>query len=490
MADLKKKGEAPLSPKERHQRDTGTGNYNRFSALVPPSPRPRLGSKRKLDPDPAMTVKTPRLDPNVVFDQLRDVEDNLVVVKSAVAAVMSAGDNVFNIADGGLGAAVHKLALAVDMLVNNQEKFLSAVVDAAGGGGTNREKKTSKLFINRTIISNPRTEDVVLGAFADTYLAHAVPDQTLDDEHVHHLHPERALNNQKGIVGNFLRLLREFNDLSEQEIREPHNNLIPLLKAGALTNISMQRDLIWPIEKFSGLSLTCSDDFFLEALSSNIKGSVISFQTWVKKLEYLKKLIIIKDLNLLKSNYQENFEQITKLECALNSLVDAEILLKVKSMKIFSSLNCEKPTPIFLGLARLSNSSVKLANIHRSDGSPFNSDPDRVEGIVSYFENIYRSPITDCTNYTGCIDNFLGDIIANHPIVKNSKLTDAEKNILDRTLVIDELDDSVDKCNVRSAPGIDGLRNVFIKKILELLSCAFIQICLALFQHWLLNPEF
>jgi hypothetical protein len=138
MADLKKKGEVPLSPKERHQRDTGTGNYNRFSALVPPSPRPRLGSKRKLDPDPAMTVKTPRLDPNVVFDQLRDVEDNLVVVKSAVAAVMSAGDNVFNIADGLLGAAVHKLALAVDMLVNNQEKLLSAVVDAAGGGGTNK----------------------------------------------------------------------------------------------------------------------------------------------------------------------------------------------------------------------------------------------------------------------------------------------------------------------------------------------------------------
>jgi hypothetical protein len=163
----------------------------------------------------------------------------------------------------------------------------------------------------------------------------------------------------------------------------------------------MQRDLIWSIEKFSGLSLTCPDDFFLEALSSNIKGSVISFQTWVKKLDHLKKSLIIKDLNLLKSNYHENFEQITKLESDLNALVDAEILLKVRSMKIFSSLNCEKPTPIFLGLARSSNSSVKLANINRPDGSPFNSAIDRAEGIVSYFENIYRNPTTDCTNYTG-----------------------------------------------------------------------------------------
>jgi hypothetical protein len=174
----------------------------------------------------------------------------------------------------------------------------------------------------------------VLGAFADTYLSHANPNQPLDDEYVHHLRPERALENQKGIVGNFLCLLREFNDLLEQEIREPQNNLVPLLKAGVLTNINMQRDLIWNIDKFSGLSLTCSNDLFLEALSSTIKGSVISFQTWTKKLDTLKKSILIRDLNMLKSNYQENFEQITKLESKLNSLFDAQTLLKVRSMKI------------------------------------------------------------------------------------------------------------------------------------------------------------
>jgi hypothetical protein len=91
-----------------------------------------------LDPDPTPIVKTPRLDSNIVFDQLREVEDNLSVVKSTVAAVMSAGDSVFNIADGGLGATVHKLALAVDMLVTNQVKLLSVVVDSAGSGGISR----------------------------------------------------------------------------------------------------------------------------------------------------------------------------------------------------------------------------------------------------------------------------------------------------------------------------------------------------------------
>jgi hypothetical protein len=110
-----------------------------------------------------------------------------------------------------------------------------------------REKKSTKLYINRTIISNPRTDDVVLGAFADTYLAHADPEQTVVDDHVHHLRPARAIELQKGIVGNFLRLLREANNLSEREVLEPENNLIPLLLAGILAEINLQRELIWNI---------------------------------------------------------------------------------------------------------------------------------------------------------------------------------------------------------------------------------------------------
>jgi hypothetical protein len=305
---------------------------------------------------------------------------------------------------------------------------------------------------------------VVLGAFADTYLAHAIPDQQLDDEHVHHLHPEMALEHQKGIVGNFIRLLREANDLSEREILEPGNNLIPLLKSGVITNIELQRDLIWQVDKFSKLKLSCSDDFFLEALASNIKGSVISFQTWVKRFDNLKKSILVKDLNRLKSDYQGNFEQISQLENVLNNIIDSETLLKVRSMKIFSCLNSEKPTPIFLGLARSSNSASKLSNIQRPDGSPFATDAERTEAIVSYFENIYRVPTTDTTDYTDCISNFLGENITNHPLVKNSILTPEESEILDRPLLIDELDESVNKCNIRSAPGVDGLSNVFIKK--------------------------
>ncbi len=132
MSELKKRGDVPLSPKDRHQRDTGTGNYNRFSLLQPNSPRPRLGSKRKLDPDPSsLESKSPRLDQNTLFGQLKEVEDNLVVVKST--------------------------ALAVNMLVCNQEKLLSAVVDAAGSG----MKSSAPSYAAATAGGNREAERVV-----------------------------------------------------------------------------------------------------------------------------------------------------------------------------------------------------------------------------------------------------------------------------------------------------------------------------------------
>ncbi len=304
----------------------------------------------------------------------------------------------------------------------------------------------------------------MLAAFADTYLAHADPAQVLVDEHVHHLDPGHPLELQKGIVGHLLRLIKVFNDLSEREILEPNNNLVPLLKAGVATDIALQRDRVWGIDRFSELKLTCSDEFFVEALASNIKGSVISLQTFIKRLANLKQSRLVQQLNVLKEDYVTNQENIANLENELNNIIDAEVLLKVKSMKLFSCLNSEKPTPIFLSLARSSNSSSKLENILDDFGAPFASNEVRTESIVKYYENIYRKPNTDITNYDNCILEFLGNDIANHPVVSNSKLSEPERLNLESPLTIEELDESIDKCNLRSAPGVDGFSNIFIKK--------------------------
>jgi hypothetical protein len=184
----------------------------------------------------------------------------------------------------------------------------------------------------------------------------------------------------------------------------------------------------------------------------------------MKRLANLKQSRLVQKLDVLKEAYVTNQDEIATLEHELNSIINAEVLIKIKSMKLFSCLNSEKPTPIFLSLARASNSSSRLENILDDQGTPFDSDGIRTESIVSYYENIYKKPESDIVSYSNCIEEFLGKEIINHPIVSNSKLTESERNILDAPLTVDELDQSIDKCNIRLAPGIDGFSNMFVKQ--------------------------
>ncbi len=274
---------------------------------------------------------------------------------------------------------------------------------------------------------------------------------------------QRELERQRVAVGTLINLLKEYNDIVERKVVDKSNQHLEFLLAGKNTEIIAQRDLIWDIDRYSSLSLTCDPDYFLEALASNIKGSVISFQTWVRKTENKEKARIISYLNYLKNDYENNASLISEQETIFRNILDTETLLKVRSMKLFSCLNEERPTPLFLSLARSSNKGTNLSGILKDDGSPFLSEGERIEGVVSYFERIYKKDVNAC-DYNNCIEKFLGEEILNSPVVSNSNLTPVERNELDCPLTIDELDESLEKCNIRSAPGIDGLSNAFIKK--------------------------
>jgi hypothetical protein len=76
----------PLSPKELHQLNVGSGNYNCYAPLQPPpAGRSRIKSfKCKLDADPGEApLKTPKLDRNVVFEQLKASDEAMISIKDS-----------------------------------------------------------------------------------------------------------------------------------------------------------------------------------------------------------------------------------------------------------------------------------------------------------------------------------------------------------------------------------------------------------------------
>ena len=332
----------------------------------------------------------------------------------------------------------------------------------------NVDKQKPKIYINPSVFHYPRTDDIVWAAVADCYLNHAAEDQAPpgDGRHVHHARglDWNRIEREKIKVGTLLRLINEYNILFETREREGTNPQLELELAAKNTEIRIHRDSMWDIDVLTGLNLVPSDEFFLESLLSCVKGSIISYQTWFKKMETAKKSKLIKDLNELKSNYEENANEIYALENVLNELVHKNIQAKVKSMKIFECLNAEKPTPMFLNLAKKTKSNQKLENIKKPDGTVFSTNSERNDYIVNYYSELYKKPIGERHDYGNCIEDFLGEDICRNRIVTNSKLTDDEKNSLDLPLTIDEIDKSMDKANLRSAPGMDGISNVLLKK--------------------------
>jgi hypothetical protein len=93
-------------------------------------------------------------------------------------------------------------------------------------------------------------------------------------------------------------------------------------------------------------------------------------------------------------------------------------------------------------------------------------------------------------DYSNCIEEFLGVEILNSPVVANSRITVQEREILDRPLSIQELDESLQNCNLRSAPGADGFSNKLIKKCWKYLRLPLFNYSNHCFVSGILTPNF
>ena len=190
----------------------------------------------------------------------------------------------------------------------------------------------------------------------------------------------------------------------------------------------------------------------------NIRNSVISFQSWTKKVSNLKKSLLISRINVLRDNFIANSNKILALQDELNRLVELEIREKILNMKLFEGLHSKKPTPIFLALAKNRNTS-NLSLMKDGTGSEFTSPAEQGEYIASYYKNLYRAPPHEDLDNNRLVEDFLGEEICSSQLVRNSKITEGESLILEAPLSIDELDKSINNCNLRSAAGMDSFNN-------------------------------
>ena len=253
-------------------------------------------------------------------------------------------------------------------------------------------------------------------------------------------------------------LLREINDL-EYKIELNGSTPEKLLQIdNKKSNLEISKNNLPTPEQLDLLNLNCLDDIFLEVSMGNIRNSIISFQSWTKKVSNLKKSLLITRINALRDNFLVNSNKISALQEELNRLVELEIREKILNMKLFEGLHSEKQSPIFLALAKSRNTG-NLSLMKDDTGSEFISPAAQGDYVASYYEKpLQGSPNEDLAN-DRIVEDFLGEDICSSQIVRNSKITEGESVRLEAPLTLDELDKSINNCNLRSAPGLDGFNN-------------------------------
>jgi hypothetical protein len=209
------------------------------------------------------------------------------------------------------------------------------------------------------------------------------------------------------------------------------------------------------------------------ALTERITEKVSGIQLKLTKLKNIKKRKMEKKIDSLTESYFENEAEICELEKKIRSINDYELRHLMSEKKIFENLNHERPSKTFLDIANAVAKCDDICNIRDDNGQAFVDDKAREEYITNFYSLLYRKD----EEVEGSVEDFLGEEICEHPLVKNSKLSDLEKLGLDADLTLDELTKVLSESNLRSAPGIDGFSNKFISRFWNILKYPFFKCC-------------
>jgi hypothetical protein len=180
----------------------------------------------------------------------------------------------------------------------------------------------------------------------------------------------------------------------------------------------------------------------------------------------LEKILTLKNkIGELKNNVNINLDELFRHEKILDDVVDSIMRAELEKNSLFKILNAEKNMPHFVKMTKIGKGSESLSNIKDDNGIAFDDDNLRKNHIKDFYRKLYTKPVDSPPLNENTIRDFLGEEICDSSIVKNSKLTPDEKNMLITNFSVDELDEAMKEARSATASGPDGIGNTCFKKV-------------------------
>jgi hypothetical protein len=300
---------------------------------------------------------------------------------------------------------------------------------------------------------------------------------------------EALKNAGTALIGRAYALLREAGP-DPSHLPYAHADLMDIdernvLKERLATTLADLRNL-----DLTNQVLSITDADFMEVLINGIRNEVISYQAFIFKTIAYSRTCLEKKIQNLKKNMNLNFEQISRLELDLRNMSETEINSELEKNPNFDTLHTERITPFFLKMAKGSMQERSQTEIRDGNGREFANESDQRNYIVDHFANSFRKNPNEPENLEGCIENFLGPVVLNHPLIHSLKIDDREKINLESGLSIEELDTALEGANKNSAAGMDGLSTRFISRFWTHFRIPLHKYAGAVFQNGVLTNSF
>ncbi len=261
-----------------------------------------------------------------------------------------------------------------------------------------------------------------------------------------------------------------------------------MVREDTMRTLNNYKDLL-NMDVITAFPLTTLPGVFFETLINNIRNELSSYQSFVNKSKKKYLSDLENKLSVAKLTNPVDWEKIKEIEDLITSYNNDTIAAEIEKHSAYEILHSENPSPIFSKLLNANRKDADLTEIKNDLGLPFNNKMEREDFIVNFFEQIYKNNHIDVLPQN-CIEEFLGPEICNNRVVRDSKLNAEEVGLLDTPLTADEFRAAVGECRIRSAPGKDGISNLFLKKFWSLLEKGMLSYCEHCFEISELTQNF
>ena len=220
-------------------------------------------------------------------------------------------------------------------------------------------------------------------------------------------------------------------DIEAKRVSGENDGYSEMLIAACKARIREACDELPDLMMLDALEKNCSNKEFFTAITNRVKERV----AWVQKHLTIssnnqKKLINerLDSLHVLPCTEQNTSEK-NALENKLAKILNSEMRNLIQDKRYLECVNFEKASQNFINIVKNCKASDDIHKIKDNNGNNFKNESDLKTHITNFYKNLYRK---DELPSDTSIESFLGDDITNNPLVLNSKLTQVEKDNLDR----------------------------------------------------------